>query len=87
MRSDVEEVKWDNMRKSVGESNVAPFDHDTPGFTPLQVALTAFLFVIVVAMELRSQPQKPPAPSKASVSHIPHTHPQEEGSEKSGSIT
>jgi len=65
MRSDVEEVKWDNMRKSV-------------------VALTAFLFVIVVAMELRSQPKKPPAPSTMSVSHNPHTPPQEEGS---GSVT
>ncbi|KAI0303116.1 hypothetical protein BC826DRAFT_983460 [Russula brevipes] len=68
MRSDVEEVKWDNMRKSV-------------------VALTAFLFVIVVGMELRSQPKNPPAPSTTSVSHNPHTPLEEEGSEKSGSVT
>jgi len=69
MRSDVEEVKWDNMRKSV-------------------VALTAFLFVIVVGMELlRPQPKNPPAPSTTSVSHSPHTPLQEEGSEKSGSVT
>ena len=26
LRSDVEEVKWDNMRKSVGELNFVPFD-------------------------------------------------------------
>jgi hypothetical protein len=26
LRSDMEEVKWDNMRKSVGELNLAVFD-------------------------------------------------------------
>jgi len=43
MRSDVEEVKWDNMRKSVA-------------------TLSAFLLVIVFAMELRSQSKNPPTP-------------------------
>jgi hypothetical protein len=26
LRSDIEEVKWDNMRKSVGESKISFFD-------------------------------------------------------------
>jgi hypothetical protein len=32
MRSDIEEVKWDNMRKSVGELSSSLFD-DPSGFT------------------------------------------------------
>ncbi|KAH9999445.1 hypothetical protein BJV77DRAFT_977272 [Russula vinacea] len=68
LRSDIEEVKWDNMRKSVA-------------------TLTAFLFVIVAAMELRSQPEKPSPPPVASVSHTPHNSPfHVEGSE-TGSVT
>ncbi|KZV75449.1 hypothetical protein PENSPDRAFT_545411, partial [Peniophora sp. CONT] len=42
MRSDMEEMRWENMRKSVA-------------------ALTAFLIVIVLAMELRPR-KKPPPP-------------------------
>lgn len=66
LRSDMEEMKWDNMRKSVA-------------------TLTAFLLVIMVAMELRSQPKKPP---EASVSHTPHNPPfHVEGYKETGSVT
>jgi hypothetical protein len=68
LRSDIEEVKWDNMRKSVA-------------------TLTAFVLVIVVAMELRSQPEKPSTPPVASVSHTPHNPFHVEGSEETGSVT
>ncbi|KAF8271763.1 hypothetical protein EI94DRAFT_1551964, partial [Lactarius quietus] len=50
MRSDVEEVKWDNMRKSVA-------------------TLSAFLLVIVIAMELRPQFNAPPSPPVSNVQH------------------
>jgi len=50
MRSDVEEVKWDNMRKSVA-------------------TLTAFVLVIVIAMELRPQFNAPPSPPAPNVQH------------------
>jgi len=63
LRSDVEEVKWDNMRKSVA-------------------TLSAFLVVIVIAMELRPQfnaPLLPPASNGAPV-HV-------EDLEKTDSIT
>jgi len=67
LRSGVEEVKWDNMRKSVA-------------------TLTAFLFVIVVAMELHPRYESlptPPPPPTVSVSHNPHNPPFHiEGSEK-----
>jgi hypothetical protein len=36
MRSGVEEVKWDNMRKSVGEL-VFSFFGDSPGYRSLQL--------------------------------------------------
>jgi len=69
LRSDVEEVKWDNMRKSVA-------------------TLTAFLLVIMVAMELRSQPKTPSTPPEASVSHTPHSPPfHVEGCKETGSVT
>jgi len=72
MRSDVEEVKWDNMRKSVA-------------------TLSAFLLVIVFAMELRSQSENPPTPPAPSVSHNPHKPPLHVehvgGFEKTGSVT
>ncbi|KAI0069064.1 hypothetical protein BV25DRAFT_1818010 [Artomyces pyxidatus] len=65
LRSDMEEVKWDNMRKSV-------------------VALSAFLLVIVIFLELRPK-AKPPPPPVHSVPHIPQT--QYEGLERMDSIT
>jgi len=57
LRSDVEEVKWDNMRKSVA-------------------TLSAFVLVIVIAMELRPRfeaPPPPPPPAK-NVSRDPPVH-------------
>jgi len=69
LRSDVEEVKWDNMRKSVA-------------------TLTAFVLVIVIAMELRPQPEKPSTSLVASVSNNPHSVPvHTDGFEKTGSVT
>ncbi|KAJ7179923.1 hypothetical protein C8R43DRAFT_382531 [Mycena crocata] len=49
LRTDVEEIKWDNMRRAV-------------------VALSAFLVVIVVSMELRPKPRPTPP-------LMPQTHP------------
>jgi len=69
LRSIIEEVKWDNMRKSVA-------------------TLTAFVLVIVVAMELRPQFEKPSKPPVPSVSHTPHNPPfHVEGSEETESVT
>ncbi|KAI0301826.1 hypothetical protein B0F90DRAFT_251858 [Multifurca ochricompacta] len=66
LRSDIEEVKWDNMRKSVA-------------------TLTAFLLVIVIAMELRSQPETSPLSPVPGMSYNEPTH--AEGFEKTESIT
>ncbi|KAI0269271.1 hypothetical protein BC834DRAFT_1025878 [Gloeopeniophorella convolvens] len=66
MRSDMEEVKWDNMRKSVA-------------------TLSAFLLVIVIAMELRPVLDSKPPPPVTSVPHYAATH--VEGLEKMESIT
>ncbi|THH14986.1 hypothetical protein EW146_g5429 [Bondarzewia mesenterica] len=57
LRSDMEEVKWDNMRKSIYTAAINP------------AALSAFLVVIVLSMELRPRPKPAPPPAQS----VPHT--------------
>jgi len=70
LRSDMEEVRWENMRRSV-------------------VALSAFVVVIIISMELRPNLNSTPPPSNSSAlqtrAHRPHT--QVEGLDKMESIT
>jgi hypothetical protein len=72
LRSDVEEVKWDNMRKSVGELIFVPLNRWHLGFKTSAATLSAFVLVIVIAMELRPRFEAPP-PAK-NVSRDPPVH-------------
>ena len=75
LRSDMEEVKWDNMRKSVGELIFVPSTVDTLGFKTSAATLSAFVLVIVIAMELRPRLEAPPPPPPAkNVSPDPPVH-------------
>jgi hypothetical protein len=74
LRSDIEEVKWDNMRKSVGELIFVSFGGGTLGFKASLATLTAFIVVIMVGMELRPRPEVSPPPLAKRVSHDPPAH-------------
>lgn len=78
LRASMEEVKWDNMRKAVGQS--LPL-LSSPSLIPhLLAALGAFLVLIIFSMELyqvnRQMPRPPPAdirPSEAGDDEISHS--------------
>jgi hypothetical protein len=59
LRTDMESVKWDNMRKSVGAYGHYLVSNKLTGFA---VALSAFLVVILMTMELRPKAKPFPAP-------------------------
>jgi hypothetical protein len=54
LRTDIEEIKWENMRRSV-------------------LALSAFLLVIIVSLELRPKapPPPPPVPPRGPTDTLP----------------
>jgi hypothetical protein len=58
LRTDVEEVKWENMRWSVGK-NYYLIQGLSRGLNLVTVTLFAFVFLTVVGMELRPKPPPP----------------------------
>ncbi|KAF8974251.1 hypothetical protein BDZ97DRAFT_1772616 [Flammula alnicola] len=65
LRTDVEEIKWDNMRKAVGKWQHA-FPSDRRLDFLFKVTLSAFVLVIIITMEIQSHskstPRNPPPP-------------------------
>jgi len=60
LRTSVEEIKWENMRKAVGKQYAIWSRHLSQ---PTLATLGAFVLVIIVSMEFRPKPKpKPPAP-------------------------
>jgi hypothetical protein len=65
LRTIVEEVKWNNMRKAVGQCVHLFHSVDAHGLHP--AALGGFLLVIIISMEMlvtkkQKEPKKPPPP-------------------------
>lgn len=60
LRASMEEVKWNNMRKAVGDYR--PFLFLSSLISPFLAALGAFLLLIILSMELFNSQRTHPTP-------------------------
>ena len=64
LRTSVEEIKWENMRKAVGKQYAIRSPHLSQ---PTPATLGAFVLFIIISMEFRPKPKPPASHSDASL--------------------
>jgi hypothetical protein len=84
LRTDVEEIKWDNMRRAVGWCFL--YSNPVCKAKLLLVSLAAFVVFIVISLELRPRPKPTTPPSQVMAQSHPLSakdvkQPQPEGLE------
>lgn len=62
LRTDVEEIRWDNMRKFVGKLDLIPLMPSCCLHRYITATLSAFLMVTIMTMELWPKPKRAPPP-------------------------